>query len=246
MTLRDNPSKPRRAASAAGGPRSSEGKKISSQNALKTGFRAKSVVNTKLGELPKEFDAFLKLIRKELGPVGVIEEVITERLASICWRLRRLSKMEFSQSPEAWSKSRAVQWDEILRDALQTVENRQSLSPEQLAALESVPVINYSKLLLYDSMLKKKKLYPALGPAEPAKDLLEQLNAALRVLEDVKVPEYSIVAPTQINIDLNISRYEVALSRQLYKAIGELERLQRLRKGDYVPPPIKLAMADSD
>jgi hypothetical protein len=35
-------------------------------------------------------------------------------------------------------------------------------------------------------------------------------------------------------------RYEAAIHRQLYRAMDQLERRQRLRKGDYVPPPLKI------
>ena len=33
-------------------------------------------------------------------------------------------------------------------------------------------------------------------------------------------------------------RYESALQRQLYRAMNQLERLQRRRRGEAVPPPI--------
>ena len=35
-------------------------------------------------------------------------------------------------------------------------------------------------------------------------------------------------------------RYEGAIERQLYKALNQLERLQRLRAGDHVPPPLEV------
>ena len=35
-------------------------------------------------------------------------------------------------------------------------------------------------------------------------------------------------------------RYEGAIERQLYKALNQLERIQRLRSGDNVPPPVKV------
>ena len=38
-------------------------------------------------------------------------------------------------------------------------------------------------------------------------------------------------------------RYEAASERQLYQAIDQLERLQRQRAGDYVPPPAKLGVS---
>ena len=35
-------------------------------------------------------------------------------------------------------------------------------------------------------------------------------------------------------------KYETAIERQLYKALNQLERMQRHRAGDNVPPPIKI------
>jgi hypothetical protein len=35
-------------------------------------------------------------------------------------------------------------------------------------------------------------------------------------------------------------RYEAHLDRQLYRAMDQLERLQRQRKGENVPPPINV------
>jgi hypothetical protein len=37
-----------------------------------------------------------------------------------------------------------------------------------------------------------------------------------------------------------IVRYQTTINRQLYQAINQLERLQRLRKGDHVPAPLNL------
>ncbi len=38
-------------------------------------------------------------------------------------------------------------------------------------------------------------------------------------------------------------RYETAIDRQLYKAMNELERLQRRRRGDAVPPPLNVEVS---
>lgn len=45
--------------------------------------------------------------------------------------------------------------------------------------------------------------------------------------------------PPRLEMD-NLLRYETAIERQMYQAIRELERLQRLRAGDPVPPPMQL------
>jgi hypothetical protein len=40
-----------------------------------------------------------------------------------------------------------------------------------------------------------------------------------------------------------ILRYQTTTNRQLFQAMNQLERLQRLRKGDNVPPPLTLAVS---
>jgi hypothetical protein len=47
---------------------------------------------------------------------------------------------------------------------------------------------------------------------------------------------------TDLRVD-TLVRYETANERQLYRAIDQLERLQRQRAGDYVPPPVKLGVS---
>ena len=41
-----------------------------------------------------------------------------------------------------------------------------------------------------------------------------------------------------------IVRYETKLERQLYRAMNQLERLQRMRQGEVVPPPLTMEMSE--
>ncbi|MGB8353733.1 MAG: hypothetical protein WCD79_07600 [Chthoniobacteraceae bacterium] len=41
-----------------------------------------------------------------------------------------------------------------------------------------------------------------------------------------------------------IMRYETRLERQLYRAMNQLERLQRMRNGEAVPPPLRVDLSD--
>jgi len=45
--------------------------------------------------------------------------------------------------------------------------------------------------------------------------------------------------PSKDELD-RLLRYEGAIERQLYKALNQLERIQRLRSGDNVPPPVEV------
>jgi hypothetical protein len=40
-----------------------------------------------------------------------------------------------------------------------------------------------------------------------------------------------------------IMRYETTLERQLYRAMDQLERLQRRREGEEVPPPVNVELS---
>ena len=39
-------------------------------------------------------------------------------------------------------------------------------------------------------------------------------------------------------------RYETTLERQLYRAMNQLERVQRRRQGDVVPPPLTMEVSE--
>ena len=41
-----------------------------------------------------------------------------------------------------------------------------------------------------------------------------------------------------------ILRYETKLERQLYRAMNQLERLQRMRQGESVPPPLTMEVSE--
>ncbi len=53
--------------------------------------------------------------------------------------------------------------------------------------------------------------------------------------------EWSHTLPRERNLD-RILRYETANERALTCALDRLERLQRLRKGDYVPAPVTVTL----
>lgn len=40
-----------------------------------------------------------------------------------------------------------------------------------------------------------------------------------------------------------ILRYETALERQLFRAMNQLERLQRRRQGEHIPAPVTMEIA---
>jgi hypothetical protein len=63
--------------------------------------------------------------------------------------------------------------------------------------------------------------------------VLERENLAL----DAEARSLSLPSPAAAD---KLLRYEVHLDRQLYRAMDQLERLQRQRKGENVPAPLNV------
>jgi hypothetical protein len=63
-------------------------------------------------------------------------------------------------------------------------------------------------------------------------------------LEDVFDPSVvepaTLSAPSAVNLVSGFQRYETAIESKLYRAINQLERLQRARQGEFVPAPESL------
>ena len=74
------------------GPRTAEGKRAVSQNAVKHGLFAREAVIK--CEDPAEFELHREALLDELRPVGAIESMLAERIVSLSWRLQRVERMQ--------------------------------------------------------------------------------------------------------------------------------------------------------
>ena len=86
----------RRNAKLSTGPRTEDGKNRSRYNAIKHGIFSKDVLHSEgFGkEDTKEFDDLLTMLLEDRKPVGVLEEVLVERIAVCLWRLKRALQYE--------------------------------------------------------------------------------------------------------------------------------------------------------
>jgi len=85
---------------------------------------------------------------------------------------------------------------------------------------------------------KNKRLTEALDRQQEKIGLLKQLALEGEKLEgDAEARSFSL--PPADATD-KLLRYEAHLDRQLYRAMDQLERLQRQRKGEKVPPPLHI------
>jgi hypothetical protein len=73
------------------GPKTDKDKATVSQNAVKHGLFAESVIK---GENEAEYEAFHDEMFAELAPVGSVESMMAERVVSLWWRLRRAERMQ--------------------------------------------------------------------------------------------------------------------------------------------------------
>ena len=74
------------------GPRTPEGKAVSSQNARKHGLSAKDLV---IGpEDRAEFDELLAEFQSDVAPRGALQQTLFDELVAAAWNLRRIRRME--------------------------------------------------------------------------------------------------------------------------------------------------------
>jgi len=76
------------------GPKTEPGKAASSQNSLKHGLTAKTVLLP--GEDPAEYQALTQGMTTDLAPGNTIESSLTKELIDLQWRLQRVPRLEAS------------------------------------------------------------------------------------------------------------------------------------------------------
>jgi hypothetical protein len=74
------------------GPRTSEGKAVVSQNAVKHGLLTRQDVIS--FESQAEFDLYRQQMLDELDPVSPMESMLAERVVSLFWRLKRVCRIQ--------------------------------------------------------------------------------------------------------------------------------------------------------
>jgi hypothetical protein len=89
--------------------------------------------------------------------------------------------------------------------------------------------------------LKEKQLRAVLGRIEGRLNLYRLLigDCEEREEKEEAARQSAEVLPSPAVLD-KIMRYEATVERQLYRAMNQLERLQRRRNGEQVPPPLTM------
>ncbi len=96
------------------GPKTTKGKNVVKWNALKHGLLSAVVVIDKGdGQEDKtEFKKMFSQLREDLHPVGILEEMLVERIAICYWRLRRVIRCE---NGEIRKELDNIFWDSMIK-----------------------------------------------------------------------------------------------------------------------------------
>ena len=92
------------------GPRTEQGKANSSKNALKHGLLAADAVNSHLADPGDraQFDQLVDQMQRLYQPVGLMEELMVQKIAIAAWRLKKAMRFEAQTSFEIWRINREV------------------------------------------------------------------------------------------------------------------------------------------
>lgn len=97
------------------GPRTEQGKRASSTNALTSGLTASKFFIRPDEQL--EFDQFKSALQTELKPDGTLQSILFDRVLHAAWNLRRCDELEYKVQQEAHAKNLddALADDELAR-----------------------------------------------------------------------------------------------------------------------------------
>jgi len=199
------------------GPRTPGGREIVAKNALKHGLLTRAALLPGEGAAAAHALAALSAsVHTELKPEGAIQRALVDRIVASLWRLRRLAQVESGlfasrlyddQVRVAAGEARLASQGEMWSDDLQ----------RRHAPLVSAGLVHVSHAARYQAALNATRT--------------AELNAGRRI------PRLGRAFVADERSFATLSRYEGAIERGLYKALHELERLQRLQAGEAVPAP---------
>lgn len=262
----------RRNAQLSTGPRTERGKRHSRRNSLKHGVLASALlINDPSAEDFAGFQKLLSDLDRDLAPVGKLEEMMVERIAACWWRLQRALRFEAEAITRAAAEEQAKinkEGPPTSEEILGVVKE----SAEEAAAIERDSLVNPNPVLpkkLHWVHLPPEMQQRELTQRLKSRRLSGRLSQLLRIAELRQAKAMGMEAGSEPNgtaalqkikpqatgpvdrplslpaeIDLSrILKYEANIHRQLAHAMNQLERLQRARRGENVPPPVNVSFS---
>lgn len=213
----------RRNALKSTGPKTEEGKSISSKNALTHGLRAQQIVIE--GESQEEFDDFCELLIDHLSPDGPLEMLLVDRIAASFWRLRRTGHIE-AQIFDEMRNSLAAAQNQNSNDLFMVTLNNDDLEsqPGDILGIisnikkkhENQPDI-FRKLSELEDTFKSIAKHPKSVHIPSLRQYLQDLRELIHVSNSL-TDKYSPVLDEAIK---DISSVEMTINQQLRPNLGQ-------------------------
>lgn len=213
----------RRNALKSTGPKTEEGKSISSKNALTHGLRAQQIVIE--GESQEEFDDFCELLIDHLSPDGPLEMLLVDRIAASSWRLRRTGHIE-AQIFDEMRNSLAAAQNQNSNDLFMVTLNNDDLEsqPGDILGIisnikkkhENQPDI-FRKLSELEDTFKSIAKHPKSVHIPSLRQYLQDLRELIHVSNSL-TDKYSPVLDEAIK---DISSVEMTINQQLRPNLGQ-------------------------
>ena len=248
------------------GPKTPKGKANSRRNALKHGLFAMDLPHGTLTrtEDPAEYQALLGELRQQYEPVGIAEDLEVQRICACWWRLRRPWRFEIAEvlssrldifyvESEAFGKNLACA--KQLRIAQAQIKADGDISDELAEKIFSGKYVNELWDRAEETVRAQSGKGAAGSPPPATSESTQELNSdeLLRVTElvicELESPpdgvldlDYDLRALPKTEVLDRVLRADAAAERSLNHAIERLERVQRRRTGEPVPPPVSVRL----
>lgn len=185
----------RRNATKSTGPKTVAGKKASAMNATRHALLSVAPVLPSV-ERTEEWEAHRNATLTSLAPIGYLETVLADRVASLLWRLGRVTRYE--------TENTASELETVEEDLSEELEDRQRLSflRAPIGRVEGRPVLGTTpaeirgelekrkeKVRSFDAILRDARTDEDTVRPEAAADVLVQVTMKADVeLSDVELP----------------------------------------------------------
>ncbi|MCH7947339.1 MAG: hypothetical protein IIC66_06015 [candidate division Zixibacteria bacterium] len=140
------------------GPKTEQGKKNSSQNAISHGFHATDIVidSPHLKESQTDYDQLIESLFNELKPIGVFQEHLVLKIANCIWRYKRAINAETATINNQLTASYLAPLP-ILSDDIDSAD--QPGQSTKSASSRSIPYGNMGRALLRYEWRLDRELY---------------------------------------------------------------------------------------
>ncbi len=226
MSTQEQTNANRKNAEKSTGPKTDEGKATASQNAVKHGFFAKNDVIS--GEDLASYEQHRTDIYEEFAPMTPTESVLTQRIASLTWRLMRADRLQTT------TINTLVAAQHKATPLTQPTLPKFNLEPmiKELRRKDADPEYALSDAGIILAGLARYKNKPV--ATDPAVD--EAIHAAGSSTVSNHICDAEILLGTVIYNDFNgsavierLQSYEQRIESSLFKTIRQIQQIQERR-----------------